>query len=131
MPLSRYLGAIRYTTLIVLAGGGLQASASAIYRPTNDAEIVGPCHAGGTRRPARRTPWLALGNRRAHGVRRPRGGRLFSDMPGISDLLDPRIVDNNGNPADGIGQDGGGVDGFKSLNVLAFAIQIPLGSRAN
>ncbi len=57
----------------------------------------------------------------------PREDGFFSDIPGIFDLLDPRIVDNNGNPADGIGQDGGGVDGFKGFNVLAFAIQIPLG----
>ena len=56
----------------------------------------------------------------------PREDGFYADIPGIFDLLDARIVDNNGNPNDGLGQDGGGVDGFKGYNVLAFAIQIPL-----
>lgn len=51
---------------------------------------------------------------------------FYADIPGIFDLLNPRILDNNGNPNDGLGQDGGGVDGFKGFNVLAFAIQIPI-----
>jgi hypothetical protein len=58
----------------------------------------------------------------------PREDGFFADTPGIFDLLDPRIIDNNGNPADGLGQDGGGVDGFKGYNVLAYAIQIPVAS---
>lgn len=41
---------------------------------------------------------------------------FFSDIPGIFDLLDVRIL----------GQDGNGVDGFKGFNVLVYAIQIPL-----
>ncbi|MEW6440882.1 MAG: DUF4331 domain-containing protein [bacterium] len=53
---------------------------------------------------------------------------FFADMPGISDLLDPRIIDNNGNTGDGFGQDGNGVDGFKGYNVLVYAIQIPVDS---
>jgi hypothetical protein len=53
---------------------------------------------------------------------------FYADMSGIFDLLDPRILDNNGNSADGLGQDGGGVDGFQGYNVLAFAIQIPVDS---
>jgi hypothetical protein len=58
----------------------------------------------------------------------PREDGFYSDIPGIFDLLDARILDNDGNPTDGLGQDGGGVDGFKGFNVLAFAIQIPVSS---
>jgi len=58
----------------------------------------------------------------------PREDGFYSDIPGIFDLLDPRILDNNGNPSDGLGQDGNGNDGFKGFNVLAFAIQIPITS---
>jgi len=56
----------------------------------------------------------------------PRDDGFFADTPAIFDLLSPRFLDNNGSLADGLGQDGGGVDGFKGYNVLAFAIQIPL-----
>jgi hypothetical protein len=45
---------------------------------------------------------------------------FYSDIPGIFDLLHPRILGGS------LGQDGGGVDGFKGFNVLSFAIQIPL-----
>ncbi|MBI4719450.1 MAG: DUF4331 domain-containing protein [Planctomycetes bacterium] len=55
-----------------------------------------------------------------------RDDSFFSDIPGIFDLLDARILDNNGNLADGLGQDGNGVDGFKGFNVLTFALQIPV-----
>ena len=48
---------------------------------------------------------------------------FFSDIPGIFDLLDPRILG-----AGGHGQDGNGVDGFKGFNVLTFALQIPVSS---
>ena len=48
---------------------------------------------------------------------------FFCDIPGIFDLLDPRLLG-----PDGLGQTGNGVDGFKGFNVLAFAIQIPLES---
>jgi hypothetical protein len=51
---------------------------------------------------------------------------FYADTPAIFDLLDVRILDNNGSLADGLGQDGGGVDGFKGFNVLSYAIQIPL-----
>ncbi|MBC8040615.1 MAG: DUF4331 domain-containing protein [Opitutaceae bacterium] len=51
---------------------------------------------------------------------------FFADTPGIFDLLNSRILDNNGTLADGLGQDGNGVDGFKGFNVLAFALQIPV-----
>jgi hypothetical protein len=51
---------------------------------------------------------------------------FYCDIPGIFDLLNPRILDNNGSLSDGLGQDGGGVDGFKGYNVLSFAIQIPV-----
>jgi hypothetical protein len=56
----------------------------------------------------------------------PREDGFFADTPGIFDFLDSRFLDNNGNLADGFGQDGNGVDGFKGFNVLAFAIQIPV-----
>lgn len=56
-----------------------------------------------------------------------RDDSFFSDIPGIFDLLDLRILDNNGTLADGLGQDDGGVDGFKGFNVLTFALQIPIG----
>ena len=48
---------------------------------------------------------------------------FYCDIPGIFDLLDPRILG-----PDGLGQTGNGVDGFKGFNVLAFAIQIPIAS---
>jgi hypothetical protein len=51
---------------------------------------------------------------------------FYSDIPGIFDLLDPRILDNDGDLSDGLGQDGNGVDGFKGFNVLSIAIQIPV-----
>ena len=53
---------------------------------------------------------------------------FYADTPGIFDLLSPRILDNNGSLSDGLGQDGGGVDGFKGYNVLTYAIQIPVSS---
>lgn len=49
---------------------------------------------------------------------------FFSDIPGIFDLLNPRIV--AGDSSNGLGQAGIGIDGFKGYNVLSFAIQIPL-----
>ncbi|MEX2151486.1 MAG: DUF4331 domain-containing protein [Steroidobacteraceae bacterium] len=56
----------------------------------------------------------------------PRDDSFFSDIPGIFDLLNVRILDNNGSLSDGLGQDGDGVDGFKGFNVLSIAMQIPL-----
>jgi hypothetical protein len=53
---------------------------------------------------------------------------FFADTAGFHDLLDGRIVDNNGSLADGLGQDGGGPDTHKGFNTLAIAIQIPLAS---
>lgn len=60
----------------------------------------------------------------------PREDGFYADTPGIFDLLDPRIVaDRDGNPnTGGLGQDGGGVDGFKGFNVLTYAVQIPVAS---
>ncbi len=51
---------------------------------------------------------------------------FYADTPGIFDLLNSRILDNNGSLLDGLGQDGAGVDGFKGFNVLHYAIVIPL-----
>ncbi|MBT8486128.1 MAG: DUF4331 domain-containing protein [Phycisphaerae bacterium] len=56
----------------------------------------------------------------------PREDGFYADIPGVFDLLDVRILDNNGDLGDGLGQDGNGVDGFKGFNVLSYAIQIPL-----
>jgi hypothetical protein len=58
----------------------------------------------------------------------PREDGFYADTPGIFDLLDPRIIqDKDSNPSTGgLGQDGGGIDGFKGFNVLSFAIQIPV-----
>lgn len=56
----------------------------------------------------------------------PREDGFFADTPAIFDLLDPRILNNNGNANDGLGQDGNGVDGFKGYNVLHYSIVIPL-----
>ena len=56
----------------------------------------------------------------------PREDGFFADTPAIFDLLDPRILDNNGNGNDGLGQDGNGVDGFRGLNVLHYSVVIPL-----
>ena len=56
----------------------------------------------------------------------PREDSFFSDIPGIFDLLNVRILDNNGSLSDGLGQDGNGVDGFKGFNLLSVAMQIPL-----
>lgn len=50
---------------------------------------------------------------------------FFLDIAGLMDLLDPRIIGAS------FGQAGGGVDGFKGFNVLAYAIQIPLASLNN
>jgi hypothetical protein len=55
-----------------------------------------------------------------------RDDSFYADVPGIFNLLDVRILDNNGTLKDGLGQDGDGVDGFKGFNVLTFAVQIPL-----
>ncbi len=63
----------------------------------------------------------------------PRDDGFYSDIPGIFDLLDSRIVSPS--PATimtaagtlpALGQQGGGVDGFKGFNVLHYAIEIPL-----
>ena len=56
----------------------------------------------------------------------PREDGFYADTAGIFDFLNSRILDRNGSLADGLGQDGGGVDGFKGYNVLSYAIQIPV-----
>jgi hypothetical protein len=56
----------------------------------------------------------------------PREDSFYADTPGIFDLLDPRILDNDNDFGDGLGQDGNGVDGFKGFNVLMFSIVIPV-----
>ena len=56
----------------------------------------------------------------------PREDGFYADTPGIFDLLQTRILDNNGTLADGLGQDGNGVDGFKGFNVLHYSIVIPI-----
>ena len=56
----------------------------------------------------------------------PREDGFYADTPGIFDLLQSRILDNNGTLADGLGQDGNGVDGFKGFNVMHYGIVIPV-----
>jgi hypothetical protein len=56
----------------------------------------------------------------------PREDGFFADTPGIFDLLQSRILDNNGSLADGLGQDGNGTDGFKGFNVMHYGIVIPV-----
>ncbi|MBK7404891.1 MAG: DUF4331 domain-containing protein [Phycisphaerales bacterium] len=56
----------------------------------------------------------------------PRDDSFFADVPGIFDLLNIRILDNDGDLGDGLGQDGRGKDGFKGYNVLSFSLQIPV-----
>lgn len=56
----------------------------------------------------------------------PRDDGFYADVPGIFDLLNVRILDNDADLGDGLGQDGNGVDGFKGFNVLTYGIQIPL-----
>ena len=56
----------------------------------------------------------------------PREDGFYADTPGIFDLLNSRIIDNDNDGTDGLGQDGGGVDGFKGYNVLSFGVQIPV-----
>lgn len=56
----------------------------------------------------------------------PREDGFYADIPGIADLLQGRILDNDGDLTDGLGQDGNGVDGFKGFNVLHYGIIIPL-----
>ena len=53
----------------------------------------------------------------------PREDGFYADIPAIFDLLDGRILGE-----DGLGQNGNGVDGFKGYNVLAYGIQIPVDS---
>jgi len=55
----------------------------------------------------------------------PREDGFFADTAGIFDLLEGRILDSNGDGM-GLGQEGGGVDGFKGFNVLHYAIVIPI-----
>lgn len=54
----------------------------------------------------------------------PREDGFYADTPGIFDFLDPRII--AGSSQAGLGQSGGGVDGFMGFNVLSYAVQIPL-----
>jgi hypothetical protein len=58
----------------------------------------------------------------------PREDGFYADTPGIFDLLDPRIIaDKDANPGTGgVGQDGGGIDGFQGFNVLTYGLQIPI-----
>lgn len=57
---------------------------------------------------------------------------FYSDIPGIFNLLDPRILlpagSGAGNPGGQLppGIQGPGTDGFRGFNVLVYAIQIPL-----
>ncbi len=59
----------------------------------------------------------------------PREDGFYSDIPGIFNLLDPRILQGApGSPAGEtpLGTPSAGTDGFRGYNVLVYAIQIPL-----
>lgn len=66
----------------------------------------------------------------------PREDGFYSDIPGVFNLLDPRLLQGiGGNPTGAaanpqgqtvIGTPSPGTDGFRGYNVLVFAIQIPL-----
>ncbi len=60
----------------------------------------------------------------------PREDGFYSDIPGIFNLLDPRLLASSaaGNPEGQtpLGTPSAGTDGFRGYNVLVFAIQIPL-----
>jgi hypothetical protein len=60
----------------------------------------------------------------------PREDGFYADTPGIFDFLDPRIIEDkdSNSSTGGLGQDGGGTDGFMGFNVLTYAIQIPVDS---
>jgi hypothetical protein len=60
----------------------------------------------------------------------PREDGFYADTPGIFDFLNPRIINNDADANDGLGQDGNGVDGFKGFNVLTYALQIPIAGLA-
>jgi len=55
-------------------------------------------------------------------------GEVGRPRNGSSRRVITRILDNNGNTSDGLGQDGNGVDEFKGFNVLSYALEIPLTS---
>ena len=61
----------------------------------------------------------------------PREDGFYADTAGIFDLLNSRIVNNNSNTADGLGQDGNGVDDFKGFNVLHYGLVIPITNLAS
>lgn len=58
----------------------------------------------------------------------PREDGFFADTPGIFDLLQRRILDNDvpTGPLTDLGQEGDGVDGFKGFNVMHYGIVIPV-----
>ena len=60
----------------------------------------------------------------------PRDDGFYADTPGIFDLLNRRILDNDvdSGPLTDLGQEGDGVDGFKGYNVLHYGIVIPVSS---
>lgn len=63
----------------------------------------------------------------------PREDGFYSDIPGIFNLVDPRLLESGaGGSPEGQVPSGtpttGGTDGFRGFNVLVFAIQIPLSS---
>jgi hypothetical protein len=62
-----------------------------------------------------------------------RDDSFYADTAGIFDLLNSRILDNDGNLGNngGLGQDGNGVDDFDGFNVLNFSIQIPVSDLPN
>lgn len=62
-----------------------------------------------------------------------RDDSFFADTAAIFDLLNVRILDNDGNLGNngGLGQDGNGPDDFAGYNVLNYSIQIPVSDLPN
>ncbi len=59
----------------------------------------------------------------------PREDGFYADIPGVFNLLDPRLLQGPGGSPQGqtaLGTPSPGTDGFRGFNVLVFALQIPL-----
>ncbi len=133
---SRYAGDFRYylgggTQTLLVAPPNVGMKTTPLYNDANGRSISGAATTGALDPYTQQTlytltePQVTTGYTVFCG---PREDGFFADTPAIFDLLASRIRDNNGNPNDGFGQDGGGHDGFKGFNVLQYSIVIPISS---
>ena len=120
-------------TVSLVSGGNTTTLGSALVAPPNVGKKTTPFYNDANGRAVSGAATVAgLDSLTAQAVTNLPGGAVvfaggrddsfFSDIPGIFDLLEARVIGNS------LGQAGGGVDGFKGYNVLTFAIQIPLSS---